>query len=59
VIRPETVRSRITDFSHKLANLAAGEAAAQAIVPQLRELLVRVAAEKARPLRVGAAGSGA
>ncbi|MBX3664854.1 MAG: patatin-like phospholipase family protein [Burkholderiales bacterium] len=34
VIRPETVRSRITDFSHKLANLAAGEAAAHAILPQ-------------------------
>jgi predicted acylesterase/phospholipase RssA len=59
VIRPETVRSRITDFSHKLANLAAGEAAAQEIVPQLRELLARVASEKSRPLRVGAAGPGA
>ncbi|MBY0268323.1 MAG: patatin-like phospholipase family protein [Burkholderiales bacterium] len=54
VIRPQTVRSRITDFSHKLANLAAGEEAAQAMVPQIRELLVRVAAEKSRPLRLGA-----
>lgn len=54
VIRPETVRSRITDFSHKLANLAAGEEAARAILPQLRELQARVAAEKLRPQRVGA-----
>ncbi|MBX3652110.1 MAG: patatin-like phospholipase family protein [Burkholderiales bacterium] len=56
VIRPETIRSRITDFSHKLANLAAGEEAARAILPQLRELQARVAVEKSRPLRVGAAG---
>lgn len=56
VIRPETIRSRITDFSHKLANLAAGEEAARAILPQLRELQARVAAEKSRPLRVSAAG---
>jgi len=55
VIRPETIRSRITDFSHKLANLAAGEEAARAILPQLRELQARVAAEKSRPLRVGTA----
>jgi len=54
VIRPQTVRSRITDFSHKLANLAAGESAAQEIVPQLRELMTRVATEKSRPLRTGA-----
>ncbi|MDH4149463.1 MAG: patatin-like phospholipase family protein [Betaproteobacteria bacterium] len=55
VIRPKTVRSRITDFSHKLANLSAGEEAALAAVPQIRDLLVRVAAEKARPLQVGVA----
>jgi NTE family protein len=55
VIRPQTVRSRITDFSHKIANLAAGEEAALAAVPQIRDLLARVAAEKARPLQVGAA----
>lgn len=54
VIRPQTVRSRITDFSHKLANLAAGEEAAREVLPQLRELLARVAAEKSRTLRVGA-----
>lgn len=55
VIRPQTVRARITDFSHKLANLAAGEDAARAVVPQVRELLARVASEKSLALRVGAA----
>ncbi len=55
VIRPRTIRSRITDFSHKLANLAAGEEAAQAVVPQIRELLSRVAAAKSQPMQVGAA----
>ncbi len=53
VIRPQTIRTRITDFSQKIANLAAGEEAAQAVVPQVRELLVRVTAEKSRPLQVG------
>lgn len=57
VIRPQTVRSRIIDFSHKLANLAAGEEAARAAVPQVRELLALAAVRKAadRPLRLGAA----
>lgn len=48
VIRPETVRTRITDFSQKIANLAAGEEAAREAVPQVRELLARVTAEKSR-----------
>jgi len=55
VIRPQTIRARITDFSHKVANLAAGEEAAMEVVPQIRELLVRVAAEKSRPVQVGTA----
>lgn len=55
VIRPQTIRARITDFSHKLANLAAGEEAAQAVVPQIRELLTRVAAAKSQLLQVGTA----
>lgn len=57
VIRPKTIRTRITDFSQKIANLAAGEEAAREVVPQVRELLVRVAQEKAarQPLQVGAA----
>lgn len=57
VIRPQTIRTRITDFSQKIANLAAGEEAAREVVPQVRELLLRVAQEKAarQPLQVGAA----
>ncbi len=56
VIRPQTIRTRITDFSQKIANLAAGEEAAREVVPQVRELLARVAEEKAarQTLRVGA-----
>ena len=54
VIRPQTIRTRITDFSQKIANLAAGEEAAQEAVPQIRELLARVAAAKLRPVQVGA-----
>ena len=55
VIRPQTIRTRITDFSQKVANLAAGEEAAREVVPQLRELLARVALEKAaqQPVQVG------
>jgi NTE family protein len=60
VIRPQTVRSRITDFSHKLANLAAGEDAAREALPQLQALLARAAASRAAApqpqLRAGAAG---
>jgi NTE family protein len=56
VIRPQTIRTRITDFSQKIANLAAGEEAARDVIPQVRELLARVAEEKAtrQPLQVGA-----
>lgn len=54
VIRPQTVRSRITDFSHKLANLAAGEDAAREVLPQLQALIAKASAEKsAAPLHVG------
>lgn len=56
VIRPQTIRTRIVDFSQKVANLAAGEEAGRAAVPQVQELLARVAAQKAeRAVRVGAA----
>ena len=57
VIRPDTVRTRITDFSQKLANLAAGEDAAREVVPQVRELLARVTAEKLRLNRTAAVNS--
>ncbi len=52
IIRPETISTRIMDFSQKIANLAAGEAAAREVVPQVRELQVRVAAEKSRLPRI-------
>lgn len=57
VIRPQTIRTRIVDFSQKVANLAAGEEAGRAAVPRVQELLARVAAQKAieRPLQVGSA----
>ena len=60
VIRPQTIRTRITDFSQKIANLAAGEDAAREVVPQVRELLARVAQEKAarQPVQVGAVRPG-
>ncbi|OGA48397.1 MAG: hypothetical protein A3F74_26510 [Betaproteobacteria bacterium RIFCSPLOWO2_12_FULL_62_58] len=46
VITPRTVRARMLDFDHKLANIAAGEEAAREVVPQLRELIARIAAQK-------------
>lgn len=58
VIRPQTVRSRITDFSHKLANLAAGEDAAREVLPQLQALVARTAGDRAAaPLRQGRPGA--
>ena len=48
VIRPHTVRSRINDFQHRQANIAAGEAAAAAAVGEIRERIAVVAARKAR-----------
>lgn len=33
------MRARLTDFSHKLDNIAAGEQACQAVVPHIRELI--------------------
>lgn len=48
VIRPQTIRTRITDFSQKIANLAAGEEAAREAVPQVRELIARATEQKIR-----------
>ena len=45
VIRPPVIRSRITDFQHKLENMAAGETAARAALPLIRE---RIAAADLR-----------
>ena len=46
VIRPLTVRSRLNDFKHRQANIAAGEEAARAAVEQIRSRLAAVAARK-------------
>lgn len=48
VIRPQAMRSRMNDFQHRQTNIAAGEAAAQAAVSQIRERLAAAAARKAR-----------
>ena len=48
VIRPQTARSRINDFQHRQANIAAGEAAARAVVEQIRARLAAVADSKAK-----------
>ncbi len=46
VIRPQTVRSRINDFQHRKANIAAGEEAARAVIEQIRSRLEAVVARK-------------
>ena len=46
VITPRTLRGRMLDFDHKLANIAAGEEAAREVVPQLQKLIAGIAAHK-------------
>jgi NTE family protein len=48
VIRPQTMRSRLNDFQHRQANIAAGEEATRAAIEQIRERMAAVAATKAR-----------
>jgi NTE family protein len=48
VIRPQAVRSRINDFQHRQTNIAAGEAAARAMLGEIRERLAAAASHKAR-----------
>jgi NTE family protein len=48
VIRPQALRSRVNDFKHRQTNIAAGEAAALAVVGQIRERIAVAAARKAR-----------
>ena len=48
VIRPQTVRSRLNDFKHRQANIAAGEDAARAVIGQIRERMTAAASRKAR-----------
>ncbi len=47
VIRPQTVRSRLNDFKHRQANIAAGEEAARAVIEQIRERIAAAASRKA------------
>ena len=49
VIVPRTERTRLLDFERKLEHIAAGEEAARAAIPRIRELLARAGDEK--PLR--------
>ncbi len=53
VIRPPTIRARMTDFNHKIENMAAGEEAAREVIPRIRELIASVAAEKTRLANAG------
>lgn len=53
VIRPQTVRARIADFSHKLENIAAGEQAALAVVPRIHELIALAAQKKTHNAQSG------
>ena len=46
VIVPRTERTRMLDFDRKLEHIAAGEEAARAAIPRIRDLLVRVQLEK-------------
>lgn len=55
VITPDTPRTRMLDFDNRLDNVAAGEAAAQVALPQIRELIARAASDKRRFLRSAAA----
>jgi NTE family protein len=41
-IRPATPRTRVLDFSAKLESIAAGEAAARAVIPLIRERIAKV-----------------
>ncbi len=48
VIRPQAVRSRINDFQHRQANIAAGEEAANALIERIRESIATAAVRKAK-----------
>lgn len=48
VIRPKTIRSRVNDFTHRQANIMAGEDAARDAVGHIKEQIARVAASKSR-----------
>lgn len=47
VITPRTVPTRMLDFDYRLQNMAAGEAAARAMMPRLQELMKAITSRKA------------
>jgi predicted acylesterase/phospholipase RssA len=47
IIRPETVRTRLLDFTAKLQNMAAGEAATAEVSARLAEMIAENARRKA------------
>ena len=49
VLRPDTVRTRLLDFSAKLQNIAAGERSAHEAVRELPRLIGEAARRKAAP----------
>jgi len=53
VIRPPTIRTRITDFKHKIENMAAGEEATREAIPRIREQIAKIASEKTRSASLG------
>jgi NTE family protein len=59
IVVPRTVRARMLDFSQREANIAAGEAAGREAVPQLREIIARVAEVKRARLPVASTESAA
>ena len=57
VVVPRTVPTRMLDFDQKEANIAAGEEAARAVLPALREALARAAAGKSAAAAPAANGN--
>jgi NTE family protein len=61
VIVPRTVRARMLDFTHKEANITAGETAGREALPRLRKILVAASRSKQarpRPVEGGANRTG-
>jgi len=48
VIVPRTARTRMLDFERRLEHISAGEDAARALVPRIRELVAKAESEKSR-----------
>ena len=57
VVSPRTVPTRMLDFDQKEANIAAGEEAARAVLPELKAALARAAAGKSAAAAPAASGN--